>query len=173
VSALAAACQAHGPWNVVALADPQTDMDGASLDRWFAGIPDTTGLIVVTAAARRSTGRIVALVEDIADFEAVLRTARRLLAVTDGERVLLMLVAESDEEASTMDEQARLVVGDDAAVEIGRARVEPGAPAMVAELVRRLAPGFLIARYGGIVVPRSGSLKSLSAVLECPLFLMR
>lgn len=173
VEALALTCASRGPWNVVALANPLAAVDGAALDRLFASIPDTTGLIVVGPMAKRADGHVVAIVEDIADFEAVLRTARRLHGAAKDSKLTLLLVAESEDEAQRMDEQARLAIGADEIVEIARGRVEPNAPAVAAELIRRQAAGFIVGRFGRLVVPRQGDLRQLSAVLECPLFLIR
>ncbi len=173
VEALAQACASCGPWNVVALADPLAPASNGALDRLFASVPDTTALIVVGPMAKRAEGRIVGLVEDIADFDAVLRTARRLHGEAKDVRLTLLLVADSDEEALQMDDQARLAIGADDTIEIVRARVEPHAPAVAAELIRRLGAGFIVGRFGGFVVPRQGDLRQLAAVLECPLFLIR
>lgn len=173
VKALAEACAAHGPWNVVALAAPLLDFDGAAIERLFTEVPGTTGLILVARTARRTQGRTVALVEDIAHFEAVLSTARRLDAASGGNNLTLLLVAETDEEAQTMDEQARLVIGDDETVEIVRARVATNAPGMAAELIRRLDAGIIVGRLGPLVMKPDVNLRPLAAVLECPLFLIR
>jgi hypothetical protein len=173
VEALAEACSSRGPWNVVALGDPLTAGDAASLARLFASVPGTTGLIVVGPMAKRTEGRIVAIVEDIADFDAVLRTARRLHGEASDVKLTLLLVSDSEEEARIMDEQARLAIGADETIEIARARVEPHAPAVAAELIRRLGAGFIIGRFGRMIVPQQGDLRQLSAVLECPLFLIR
>jgi hypothetical protein len=173
IAALAQACAMHGPWNVVALGDPLSATDGALLAHLFTSVPGTTGLIVVGPMAKRAEGRIVAIVEDIADFDAVLRTARRLHDIDKATRLTLLLVSESDEEAQTMDEQARLAIGEDDTVEILRARIEAAAPGMTAELIRRLSPGFIVGRFGGLLIPRRGDIRQLCSVLECPLFLIR
>jgi hypothetical protein len=173
VEALAAACSARGPWNVVALGEPLCAASGDLIERLFATVPGTTGLIVVGPKAKRSRGRIVAVVEDIVDFDAVLRTARRLFHGSEETRFTLLLVSDSDGEAEIMDAQARLAIGSDDEIEIVRARVEPHAPAVAAELIRRLGAGFLVGRFGGLVVPRRGDLRALASVLECPYFLMR
>jgi hypothetical protein len=44
---------------------------------------------------------------------------------------------------------------------------------MAAEVIRRLAAGFIVGRFGGLLLPPEGNLRPLAAVLECPLFLMR
>ncbi|MGE3914245.1 MAG: hypothetical protein AB7F78_00995, partial [Hyphomicrobiaceae bacterium] len=173
LAALAQACAARGPWNVVTLGDPLSAASFTVLARLFAAVPGTTGLVVVGPMARRVQGRIVAIVEDIADFDAVLRTARRLHALSGEDRLTLVLAADSDGEADAMDAQARLAVGHDDTIDIVRARVDPGEPKVAAELIRRLAAGFIVGRFGGLVLPRDGDLRPLAAVLECPLFLMR
>ncbi|MDX2159095.1 MAG: hypothetical protein SFW09_21530 [Hyphomicrobiaceae bacterium] len=173
MAALAEACSSRGPWNVVALAEPLSPADGSLLRRLFASVPGTTGLIVVGPTAKRATGRVVGVVEDIDYFEAVLRTARRLFEASDGARFTLLLVAESNAEAELMDEQARLVIGEDETIEIVRARVQANSPAMVAELIRKLDAGFIVGRFGGIVVPSEGDMRPLAGVLECPMFLIR
>jgi hypothetical protein len=173
VNALASACDRHGPWNVVALAEPVTASSDPLLDRIFTAVPGTTGLVVVGPKVRRCDGRIVAFVEDIADFDAVLRTARRLHALSPDARLTLLLAADTDREAAIMDDQARLAIGADDTLEIVRARVERHAPAVAAEIIRRLGAGFVVGRFGGLVVPSDGCLRRLASVLDCPLFLMR
>lgn len=173
IASLASACQAKGPWNVVVLAEPIAPRDRDLIARLFFGIPDTTGLVLVGPMARRSAGRIVGIVEDIEHFDAVLRTSRRMLEVSGEPRLTLLLMAQTEEEADVMDEAARLSLSDDASVEIIRARVHVNAPDMIAEIIRRLKAGFIVARFGGIVLPRSGNHRALAGVLECPLFLIR
>ncbi len=173
VHALAEACAARGPWNVVALGEPVTGLSSERLARMLDDVPGTTGLIVVGPMARRAVGRVVAVVEDIADFDAVLRTARRLRGDDETTPLTLLLLSDTDEEARIMDEQARLALGNDDTVEIVRARVEPVHPAMTAELIRRLSAGFIVGRFGGLFLPARGDLRPLASILECPLFLMR
>jgi len=173
VAALAEACATRGPWNVVALGDPVSGLDAERLAHLFTRVPGTTGLIVVGPRARRSEGRIVAVVEEIGHFDAVLRTARRLHGGDEETRLTLLLVSDSEDEARLMDEQARLALGGDDTVEVVRARVEAAEPAVAAEVIRRLAAGFIVGRFGGLLLPAEGNLRPLAAVLECPLFLMR
>ena len=172
IEALARACADCGPWNVVALGDPMAAPTAAALARLFSAVPDTTGLVVVGPRAKRARGRIVGIVEDIADFDQVLRTARRLQETSEP-GLTLLLVSDSEEESLLMDEHARLAIGNDETIVLARARVEPDAPGVAAELIRRLSPGFIVGRFGGLIVPREGDLRQLIAVLECPLFLMR
>lgn len=173
IAALAQACATCGPWNIVALGEPLKILSGAVFARLFASVPDTTGLIVVGPKAKRCGGRIVAMVEDIGDLDMVLRAARRLQGDEKQPKLTVLLIAESDDEAQMMDAQARLVVGEDETIEVVRARIQSNEPAMAAELIRRLSAGFIVGRFGGLVLPLEGELKHLSSVLECPLLLIR
>ena len=72
-----------------------------------------------------------------------------------------------------MDAQARLALAAHPDVKISAVAVRQGAPAAAAETLRRLAAGFVIAQFGGLLVPEDDDLKPLAAALECPLFLVR
>ena len=72
-----------------------------------------------------------------------------------------------------MEDQARLALGDTPGVNFAGAFDARGSGAVVAELLRRLRAGFVIAQYGGVLIPEDGDLRHLAAGLECPMFLMR
>ena len=173
IHAVAQACAERGPWNVVALAEPLGAGSPAMLRDLFAAVTGTTGIVVVGPNACRTSGPVIAEIEDIADLEPMLRTAERLLAVTGAERLTLLLVGHNDGETLEMEGQARLLLGAEPAVTLVRANVRQGAPIELAEHLRRSGCGFILARFGGLLVPADGDLDHLAATLECPLFLMR
>jgi hypothetical protein len=72
-----------------------------------------------------------------------------------------------------MEAQARLALGGTPAVRIQLGADPRGSGAVIAEDLRRLDPGFVIAQFGGMLIPMEGDLKHLAGSLECPLFLMR
>ncbi len=172
VDVLATACAECGPWNVVALAEPFTPYHSPALKELFDTVIGTTGIVLVGPKARRSTGPVIAAVEDIERLPGMLRAAERLASVQSS-AILLLLIGSSEERANLMEAQTRLVLG--AQSEIRIAAVEParGAPAVAAEALRRLGGSFVIAQYGGLVVPENDDLKPLVTALECPLFLVR
>ncbi len=173
IDALAAACAECGPSHVIALAEPLTGADAELLRRLFRTLPPGTGLLAIGPTASRSTGPIVGVVDDIDQFEPVLRAARLLFDASSVASFTILMAAESDAEADVMEQQARLALGSDDAVEIVHARVLPNAPAMVAELLRRLNAGFIVSHFGGIIVPPDGDLRELISLLQCPLLLIR
>ncbi len=171
VEALAAACAENGPWNVVALGEPFTYAHERMLQVLFEAVKGTTGIVVVGPNARRTSGPIVVVVEAIDRLPPLLRAARRLAGATPGATVV-MLAAEDGETLHWLEGQARLVIGDAKEIRLVRALTSHG-PLATAERLRQLESGFVIAEFGGRVVPAEGCLRALGAGLECPLFLVR
>ncbi len=172
VRALATACAECGPWNVVALAEPFTPYHGAALRELFEAVTGTTGIVLVGPRARRTSGPIIAAVEDIDRLPGMLRAAERLSGVLPGE-IVVLLIGDGEERARLMEAQARLALAGQGDIRIAATALARGAPAVAAEALRRLSGCFVIAQFGGLVVPESDDLRPLAAVLECPLFLVR
>lgn len=171
VRALAAACAEFGPWNVVALAEVFSARQPEALSDLFDSVPGTTGLVIAGPKARSSDGPIVAAIEEIERLAPMLRAASRLASVANGE-IRLVLMGADHNTLSFMDGQARLVLG-----EVGNVRLEAvrlaGSGDSAARILRSTQAGFVIAQFGGFVVPADGAAEPLHETLECPLFLVR
>ncbi len=173
VEEVARACTANGPWNVVALAEPLSAVSGLQLQQLFTAAQDATGVVVVGRNTRRAaTGPIVAAIEDISHLEPMLRAAERLMQVSATESVVMLLIGD-EAQTHEMEGQARLLLGEAPNVTIERAVARYGLAVEVAEILRRSGGGFVLAQFGGLVVPGDGDLRYLASSLECPLFLMR
>jgi len=172
IKALAAACAECGPWNVVALAEPFTSPGCPPLRQLFEAVSGTTGLILVGPAARRTDGPIVLAVEDTDRLSGMLRAAERLARVNEAE-IIVWLIADDNTALATMEGQARLLLAGRNDVRLELTEIGHLTPAAMSELLRRLRAGFIVAQFGGVVVPGEGDLRPLSAGLECPLLLVR
>jgi hypothetical protein len=170
--ALSIACAERGPWNVVVLAEPFGAAHAGHLKQLLVEIADTTGLVLVGPKARRLSGPIVAALEDTERLGDLLRVAERLAAL-DGTEILLLVVAPDEEQAQNMEGAARLALEAREGVRIATAELTRGAAAVVAETLRRLNAGFVVCRFGGVVVPEEGDLRPLMTALESPLLLVR
>lgn len=173
VNAVARACAEHGPWNVLVLAEPLAAASAGMLSELFAAVSGATGILVVGPNARRVAGPIVAEIDDIEHLEPILRTAEKLLDPTGEESLILLLAGHTEAETLEMEGQARLILGDTPVATIARAVVRQGAPIELAERLRREGSSFVLARFGGLLVPDHGDLQHLVLALECPLLLTR
>ncbi len=177
MEAMARACAECGPWNVLALGHPFGPGSPQSLSSILETVSDVTGIVIVGPKARRTDGPVILAIEDAERLPGMLAAAERLAplcaaAGTPGEIVLLLIESDLDQLA-VLDQQVRLVAGDRENIRIVPLDVRHGAESVVAEVLRRLGGGFVIAALGGLVVPGESDLKPLAAALECPLFLVR
>lgn len=172
VNALSAVCAASGPWNAVALAEPFTSPACPSLRELFETVQDATGMLVVGPHARRTSGPVVVALEDAEQLAAMLAAADRLIAVRPTE-ILICLIAAAETELDALENAARLALAEREATRIAARAFALGAEAAAAEALRRLSPGLVIGRFGGVLVPQDGDLRPLAIGLECPLLLMR
>jgi hypothetical protein len=172
LGALAAACQIAGPWNVVALAEAFTADSLVRLETLFERVTGMTGVVLVGPRAARTRGPVVAVIEDAERITGMLRTAERLARETGSDVVLAVASASRAAQAWLKSEVFQVTSSGHkvVVVELGRAG---GGTAVLAEALRELAPGFVIAEHGGLVVPREGDLRSLGAALSCPLLVVR
>jgi hypothetical protein len=187
VAAVASTCADCGPWNIVVLAEPLASMDASDLEALFVGVQDATGLMVVGQGADLAPGRPVVLALEQADaLSAMLHTAERLVEGTDTPIMVLLIDHGSDtgpDLGQSLESQVRLALsvrpvhpssdGTLATVQLIALTETHGETAAIAEALRRLQPGFLIARFGGLIVPVASSLRPLGAILNCPLLLIR
>lgn len=170
--ALAVTCADCGPWNVVVLAEPFGGSSGAEIALLLDSIEDATGIVMVGPRAARTTGPVVLMVEDIDAVAGMLRAGDRLVEGTDTPLVLAIVSAHR-ESCEWIESQIRLLLADRAEVHLTQLTLAHAEPALAAEAIRRMRPGFVIARFGGLVVPAAEDLSPLAAALECPLLLSR
>lgn len=170
--ALADACAERGPWNMVALGEPLAGHDRVRLREMFANVWGTTGFVVVGPKAKRLSGPVVAVVEDIERFSPLLRTAE-LIAAGIATPVEMLLVAQSPAHAVDMEAQARLVLNSEGRDHIAIVTLADASSKGIGEILRSRDAGFVIAHYDGIAVPSEGDETLLSESLEGPLLLVR
>ncbi len=170
--ALSIACAEAGPWNIVALAEPFGTHDAEMLARLMADVSGATGVLLVGPQSKRTKGPVILAIEDVARLPATLRTADRLIEET-GEPIIVLLLASRADDLADLEGHARLVLGSRADVQVVAAAPAHGHEGVAAEALRRLGGGFVIAQWGGLLVPPHGSLSSLALAVECPLFLSR
>ena len=172
IQALASACAQRGPWNVVALGEALTSNSCVALRELFANVTDTTGIVIAGPNSKRTDGPIIVAVEDTERLPGMLPAASRLSEL-NGSDIKILITAPDEKTYFETDAEVRLVIADQPNVSIVRRRETHGEPACVAEQIRVLRGGFVIANFSSRTFPEVGSLRPLLAALECPLFLVR
>jgi hypothetical protein len=184
VAALAQACAENGPWNVVTVGSPVRRERKGHADRrparsrdvgvaeLFAAIHATTGIVVAGPAARRTTGPVIAVVEEIERLVPMMRAAERIASATGGDARLWLLVHDQGQQ-DWMEGQIRLALASYPGLKLEVIDMACHATGDVAAMMRRQGAGFVIARFGGRLVPDEDHVAPLAAELEGPLFLVR
>ncbi|MEO1720693.1 MAG: hypothetical protein AAFR23_10775, partial [Pseudomonadota bacterium] len=98
--AVAGACAADGPWNVVAVSDALSRESFAEIEAMLATSKELTGVLVSGSKAGHHAETVIAVVDRSAYLTSVLRTANRI-AEANRWRVTLMIAGES--EAATVE----------------------------------------------------------------------
>lgn len=183
LEAIAEACRAQGPWNIVCLADAVGIRDGEWLNGLLGTVGGTTGVVCVGPCAKSSTGDVVVVVEDVERLTPMLRAAERLpvaLARSNGNVpvIRLLLAGSSRDHTGELDGFVRLALPEGRArggvkLQIEARPLNHSTHAELAEASRRIAAGFVVARAGGVAMPVGTGGNDVIAVLSCPLLLVR
>lgn len=172
LSAVVSACAECGPWNVVALGEPFAAAAQGALAELLSAAADATGVLLVGPNAARTRGPVVLVIEDASRLAAMLHAAERIAPLIGGDMVALLVAGDADMLAE-LDAQVRLTLGERGDVKVAAGEPARGEAAVVAEAIRRLRGGFVLAAFGGLAVPENDSLAPLAAALECPLLVVR
>jgi hypothetical protein len=171
IVALAHACAANGPWNVVALAEDLTAAHASLLRDVFETVSCATGVVVAGRRSRVDGGPVVAAVEEPDRLPPMLRAGERLAAAS-GTDVRLLLVSAEPEALTWMEGQARLMLAGAKGVRLERSELSRS-HWQIADRLRHLQAGFVIAQFGGMVVPAACDLGALASSIESPMLLVR
>lgn len=172
VHALAEACARNGPWNVVTMGMPIRRGIGASLTELFEMVHATTGVVVAGPKARRTSGPVIAVIDDLERTMPMMRAARRIAAAT-GSEARLCLLDQAQGHDQWLEGQVRLALGATPAVKLDVIDMGLETPRSVAQAMRRQGAGFVITRFGGQLVRDEEDVAPLAEILEGPLFLVR
>jgi len=172
VRALARVCAENGPWNVVTIGTPVRKGSHTGLAELFDAVHATTGVVVAGAKARRTSGPVIAVVEELERVVPMMRAAQRIASATGGDTRLWLLEHDQGRQ-DWIEGQIRLALGAYAEIKLDVIDMSMKTPADVARMIRRAGAGFVIARFGGQLVPHEGHVAPLTETLEGPLFLVR
>ena len=177
VEALAAVCAENGPWNVVAVGTPVrngtgTGHMGAGLAELFQSVHATTGIVVAGPKAERTSGPVIAVVEELDRVVPMMRAAERIATATGGDARIWLLEHDQGRQ-EWIEGQIRLALGTTPGLKLEVLDMSVHTPQSVAGLMRRAGAGFVIARFGGMLARREQDVAPFAEMLDGPLFLVR
>jgi hypothetical protein len=177
VRALADVCAEKGPWNVVTVGTPVhngngTGHAGAGLAELFDVVHATTGIVVAGRTAQRTSGPVIAVVEELERVVPMMRAAERIATATGGD-ARLWLLEHDQARQDWIEGQIRLALGNTPGINFEVVDMSVHTPRSVAGLMRRAGAGFVITRFGGTLTPRERDVAPFAEMLDGPLFLVR
>lgn len=175
--ALAEVCAENGPWNVVAVGAPVRNGDatghaGAGLAELFDAVHATTGIVVAGREARRTSGPVIAVVEELERVVPMMRAAERIASATGGDARLWLLEHDQTRQ-DWIEGQIRLAIANHPGIHFEVVDMTAHTPRSVAGLMRRAGAGFVLTRFGGALVRRERDVTPFADLLDGPLFLVR
>ncbi|HEX2840930.1 hypothetical protein [Hyphomicrobium sp.] len=171
IQALAQACAENGPWNVVTVGTPigQGNMGVAEI---FDTVHATTGIVVTGPKAQRTSGPVIAVVEELERLVPMMRAAERIATATGGD-ARLWLLEHDQARQDWIEGQIRLALSPSPNIKFDVVDMSIHTPLDVARLMRRQRAGFVIARFGGVLAPHEDGVAPFAEALDGPLFLVR
>jgi hypothetical protein len=164
-------CLARGPWNIVALARTPGFAANSLIGTLLANVSGATGFLLCGEHAARAASRVVVIVEDADRLPSMLRAAERL-APPNG-KVHIVIAADTAVEYAELEAQARLLTSDQTAIAFEQPGPTFGVPGALTELVARLKPGLVVARFGGSAFTDGRELARASVATRAPILLVR
>ena len=171
IDQLTGLCLMAGPWNVIALSHEPTAATAATVSSIMANVSGATGVVIAGRGPSRLAGPIAVVAEDCVRLPSMIRAAERLR--TPGCSIHLFLAAETTTDLYELEAGARL-----AAADFDHLVFEASAPTLAIEgtldeALRRLEPGYVIARFGGTLLPGAKALMRTIALTAAPFLLVR
>lgn len=164
-------CLTRGPWNVIVLSAPAKEQTAEMVSSIFANVSGATGIVAVPSRCPHPDGAIAIVVEDAERLPAMLRAAGRLKGLCG--RVHLIVAADRRREMEDLDAHVRLITANHKGLVIEPPSALLGVPGALDETLRALKPSFIIARFGGALLPTPQSMARTMAVASAPFLLVR
>lgn len=171
IDRLAEVCASRGPWNVVVLAAPAAPATAPLIADIFANVSGATGIVVVPHKLLAPAGPVTIVAEDAERLPAMLRAASRLKGLVG--RVHLIAAADRRSELDELEAHIRLTTANHIGLDLAFAAPLLGVEGALDEKLRALQPGFVIARFGGALLPTPGALARTISRTGAPFLLVR
>ena len=171
IDQLTGLCLMSGPWNVIALAHAPTQATAATISAIMANVSGATAVVVAGRAPLRSSGPVVVVAEDCERLPSMLRAAMRLKQ--PGRAVHLFLAADTFANLRELEAQTRILTGGRNDLVFETSDPTFALEGTFDERLRSLAPSYVIARFGGNLLPSAKALPRTISLAGAPFLLVR
>jgi len=162
--------EASSKASILVLGEPVTPSGHRELDMLMSCLAGVMGCLLVGTGARRSKGRIVAVIDQPERLEDILKTAARFAGKAP-EGIGFITLGQGLGARRQIEAGIRKLLP--SGLDVGVEALSSEDPGFVAAAVQRLGGGLLIARFGGPLIPRNEVIARITAQLDCPLLLLR
>lgn len=164
-------CVARGPWNIVALPRLPAFGGPSVISTLLANVSGATGFFLSGESPKAVRSRIVVIAEDADRLPSMLRAADRLSE--DGAAIRIIIGADTRAQHDELEAQVRLLAADAKNIVFEPAGPTLGVPGALTELMARLRPSIVIARFGGSAFADGRELTRASAAIRAPILIVR
>ena len=172
IDVLAELCTVRGPWNVIVAAGTSAVPVVGTL---FANVSGVTGVVVApfndAVANRDKDGPVVVVAEDLERLPAMIRAAARLTRMFG--RIHVLFAANTRAELNDLEARARLAIPAQTDVVFELTEPSFGAEEVYDSKLRKMAPSFVVCRFGGTVLPTGRALSRTITKTRAPFLLVR
>ena len=171
IDRLSEVCASRGPWNIVVLPRAASEETAREISTIFANVSGATGIVAVPPVLASPAGPIAVVVEDAERLPAMLRAASRLKGLCG--RVHLVLAADVRRDLAELEAHVRLVTANHIGIEIELSEPVLGVAGALDQPLRALRPSFVIARFGGTLLPTPRAFARTITLSGAPFLLVR
>ena len=171
IDQLTGLCLMSGPWNVIAMSQEPTTATAATISAIMANVSGATGVVVAARAPCRSRGPIAVVAEDPQRLPSMIRAAIRLRP--KGVQIHVFMASETLTDLAELEAHVRLSVTDQDGLVFETSVPTHAIEGTLDEPLRRLKPGYVIARFGGTLLPSPRALARTVALTGAPFLLVR
>jgi len=171
IDRLAEFCLVRGPWNIVVLSPPASEATEQQVGAIFANVSGATGIVIAPKRIENPEGEIVVVIEDAERLSAMLRVAGRLKGLCG--RVRMLLAVDRREDLAELEAAVRIMTTNHAGLEVVPMGPMLGVAGALDDTLRQMRPGFVIACFGGTLLPTARALTRTVSMAAAPFLLVR
>ena len=171
IDQLTGLCLMSGPWNVIAMSQEPTPATASTISAIMANVSGATGVVVAPRGPSRASGPVAVVAEDPERLPSMVRAAERLCP--GGAAIHVFLAAETLTDLVELEGIARLSITQHKGLVFETSEPTHAIEGTFDERLRKLAPGYVIARFGGTLLPSPRALARTIGLVGAPFLLVR